>query len=308
MKQVIFVGGTPYSGSTFLHMILANDPKGFACGEVHSLFYPSRSRHLNPVCGCGDGDCDFWYQVREHGVDNLYESIFDLFPEVEFIVDSSKNLFWMRSQTERLRKKGIQARSLLIWKTPLEFAFSCKRRGRLKDWDSVWLNYHRLFFSLIGEWRAVQYRPVTSNTSVLEQVCQYVEIPYFPEKDRFWDKPQHVLFGSHSARLHLYSKDVAQEFVSDGLSEGKVRFHQTIYYEPVEDESLQRVVDEARARSANLDRTEGMLRTYDVAHEAVEPDQFDTLRVAPAYLAARRLRYFARTRIGSLRYTGLGWR
>lgn len=58
-KKVIFIGGTSYSDSTFLDMILANDPSGFSCGEVLALFHPTRSYHIDPLCGCGDRDCDF---------------------------------------------------------------------------------------------------------------------------------------------------------------------------------------------------------------------------------------------------------
>ena len=59
MKKVIFIGGTSYSGSTFFDMILANDPKGFSCGEVNALFNPYRPHHTDPLCGCGDINCDF---------------------------------------------------------------------------------------------------------------------------------------------------------------------------------------------------------------------------------------------------------
>ncbi len=70
-----------------------------------------------------------------------------MFPEVEFIVDSSKDPFWIRSQSENLRRKGIQAKNILIWKTPLEFAYSCQRRDHFEDWDGRWIDYHRRYFS-----------------------------------------------------------------------------------------------------------------------------------------------------------------
>ena len=45
MKQVIFVGSTSYSGSTFFDMTLGNDPTGFSCGEVYAFFHPFRPHH-----------------------------------------------------------------------------------------------------------------------------------------------------------------------------------------------------------------------------------------------------------------------
>src|SRR6266498_3705998 len=90
MKKVIFVGGTSFSGSTFFHLMLANDPKGFALGEIRSVFHPQRPDQINSVCGCGDPACTLWQQIRRNGENHVYETVFDLHPEVEFIVDSSK--------------------------------------------------------------------------------------------------------------------------------------------------------------------------------------------------------------------------
>ena len=45
-RMVIFVGGTSFSGSTLVDMMLANDPAGLSCGEVYAIFYPYRRHHL----------------------------------------------------------------------------------------------------------------------------------------------------------------------------------------------------------------------------------------------------------------------
>lgn len=53
-KTAIFIGGSSYSGSTLLDMMLASGEDGFSAGEVSALFYPYRPHHINPECvnGC----------------------------------------------------------------------------------------------------------------------------------------------------------------------------------------------------------------------------------------------------------------
>ena len=63
-KKVIFVGGTSFSGSTFLDMMLANGEEGFSAGEVYALFYPYRPGHINPQCCCGDPSCTIWKDIK----------------------------------------------------------------------------------------------------------------------------------------------------------------------------------------------------------------------------------------------------
>ncbi|HDH57681.1 MAG TPA: hypothetical protein ENF16_03625, partial [Bacteroidetes bacterium] len=199
MKKVIFIGGTSFSGSTFLDMILANDPRGFSCGEVRALFHPWRPHHFNPECGCGDENCEVWRQVLQNGEKNLYETIFSLF-DVDFILDSSKDLFWIKKQMRYLGKQNVEVKNVLIWKTPLELAYSFKKRGRLKEWKKSWINYHRAYLTLIGPHLAVKYSDLTKDEKALIKICEYLEIPYFAEKIHYWEKTHHTLFGNTSAK------------------------------------------------------------------------------------------------------------
>lgn len=266
MKQVIFIGGTSYSGSTLLDMILAHDPKGFSCGEVRALFHPWRPHHVNPECGCGEETCDVWRQVLQHGEDALYETIFDRF-DADFIVDSSKDLFWMKRQTETLRRKNIDVEHILIWKTPLELAYSFKKRGRLKEWKKSWINYQRAYFALISKYRAIKYSDLTTNESTLEALCDYLEIPHFPDKSQYWLKTHHTLFGNTAAKIHLYSQD-SEKFVKDknelittsaendwNASEN----YRSVYYHMIEDRSLIDFVDRKTHYNSYFEKIEQVL-------------------------------------------------
>jgi len=205
-KKVIFIGGTAYSGSTFLDMVLANAPDGFSCGEVNALFYPYRKHHLNPVCGCGEAACTLWREVKKGGVKRLYQTIFELCPEVNIVVDSSKDPNWIRERSNELREAGISVENILIWKTPEEFFASRSKRGKAKGWEREWVNYHRYYFSQIENWISLPYKQLAASIEVLEQLCNLIGIPFFDGKEEYWNKKHHTLFGNTSAKIHLYDK------------------------------------------------------------------------------------------------------
>ena len=294
MKKVIFVGGTSFSGSTFLDMILANDPRGFSCGEVRALFHPWRPHHINPECGCGDVNCRIWQQVLENGEKNLYKTIFSLF-DVDFILDSSKDLFWIKKQMRYLSRQNLDVKNVLIWKTPLELACSFKKRDRLKEWKKSWINYHRAYLTLIESHMAVKYSDLTQDEKVLIRLCEYLEIPYFPEKTNYWEKTHHTLFGNTSAKIHLYSRDSEKfEKGREKLMHGSGRsdkiasdHHRSVYYDTVKDQSL---IDFVKRE---LDSDENFRRVADVISLNGKADGFihrDKIKVSSMTLNAIKLR------------------
>lgn len=233
MKKVIFVGSTAYSGSTFLDMTLGNDPKGFSIGEAIALFEPVKRHHYAPICGCHNKACRVWSELRKHPPAELYRSIFDKHPEVEFIVDSSKDPLWINDRIRDLKKQGIDYQIALIWKSPLEIAHSFYKRGEYQRWVRSWVNYHRLLYTLQPDnWTTVNYREYTSHPESLRNFCESLGIPYFEGKERFWEKSHHLLFGNHSARKHLLRSH------QDNQRDGAYEDFQKITYKPVTDPEL----------------------------------------------------------------------
>ena len=206
-KKVIFIAGTSYSGSTLLDMILANDPKGFSCGEIIHLFDPFWPEHFDHVCGCGDVKCDVWRRVLKNGADKLHDTIFEIYPDISFITDSSKDPYWIYWRTKELSKKNIQVKNLLIWKTPLELAHSFRKRNRTIDSTEFWESYHRLYFTLIKDWMAVKYSDFVQKRESLEKICEYLGIPYYSSKYQYWDKKHHTKFENISLKINLFEPD-----------------------------------------------------------------------------------------------------
>lgn len=300
MKKVIFVGGTSYSGSTFFDMTLGNDRAGFSVGEVYALFHPYRAHHIEPPCGCGDADCTIWPEVLAAGEGKLYETLFALNPKVEFIVDSSKDPFWIARQVERLEQAGIETRHILIWKTPLELAASFKKRGELETWEKSWVNYYRLYHTLVSGWRSVPYAAYTQDTAVLPAICDYLDIPYFSGKEAYWEKTHHLLFGNASARVHLAQEPASPNGAPVGVDEPLL---QTIYYQAVEDVALKELVDQTMRQSPYMADLVALLEARDVrAAETGEAAMDLSLRMNAADVQLRRVKQALQFGAGRLRY------
>ncbi|HFC54061.1 MAG TPA: hypothetical protein ENJ43_06470 [Gammaproteobacteria bacterium] len=249
-KKVIFIGGTSYSGSTLLDMLLANSPSGFSCGEVYAMFHPFRKHHVDPACGCGDPQCNIWKHLKRQGPKKLYHSIFEMFPEVDCIVDSSKDPMWIRDRSNDLAGSGIAVRNVLIWKTPQEFHQSRKKRHQEHRWESEWINYHRHYFSLVDEWISLPYAELAKSPRTLKILCERLQIPWFEGKEAYWEKRHHTLFGNTSAKIHLYDKEskqfqqCRQELSGQDRNEEKGELdsatpYKEIYYQAPQDDMLQ---------------------------------------------------------------------
>ncbi len=239
MRKVVFIGGSSFSGSTAFHLMIANDACGFACGELHSLFSPTKQAHANRLQDCSAECRRVWREVRKRGPKHAFSAIFDIFPDVTLVVDSSKNPFWIHDQSQILKNRGIDVHHLLIWKSPLEFAHSRKKRNALSGWERAWINYHRLYSSLLPEWRSVAYRELAVNPSeVLQSVCRYLGIIYFDQKPEFWNKPQLHLGGNYSARIHMLDKNEIGKYESKWIGEDRKSTHKSVYYQPVNDSAL----------------------------------------------------------------------
>lgn len=262
-RFVIFIGGSSYSGSTLLDMILSNSPGGFSCGELNALYYPYRRHHLNPECGCGDPRCRIWTTIRKSGPDRAYHSIFEMFPDVTYIVDSSKDPMWIYDRTRALAGSGIGVKNILIWKTPEEFFASRDKRQRQPGWERAWLNYHRLYFRLIREWRSIAYRELATDPSALKKLCQALGVPCSEGQSRYWDKTHHTLFGNTSAKIHLYNEasekfrecetELSQQKSPDAtMVQGSTPVHRAVYYRPADSGFSVPGVSEAARQVAGL--------------------------------------------------------
>ena len=302
MKQVIFIGGTSYSGTTLLELTLGNDKHGFSCGEVRDYFHPTERHHFNNLCSCGDKNCSLWDKIKFNGEVNLYETIFNIYPEVKFITDSSKDPFWIEKQCKNLESKGIKTTNILIWKSPEEIAASYYKRGRLEEWHIRWIRYHRLYCTLINNWRSVKCSDFINNSLALEKICNYADIPYFPEKREYRELKSHMLFGNTSAKIELYSEESDTrkkmrnelEFKNDGMKTlendlGKVNEH----------------IKKIKNKNNFVKEIEEILESRDIFNNAVNFKSEVNIRMSLFEKSWRVLKRRMRLGIGKIKYKAL---
>jgi len=318
-KKVIFVGGTSYSGSTFFHLTLANDPAGFGAGEIRHLFRPTKERFIRDTwtCGCGDPACTVWQRVKQRGEAHLYESIFELNPEVDFVVDASKNVVWVDEQSERLARQGFEVYHVVIWKTLLEYAHSLQKRNRLDNEGELanWPRYHRTYYSFVEDWRSVKYANYTHDqANTLQAVCAHLGIPYFEGKERFWEKRHHVLGGNLSSRIHLYSKDSDKYADVRRRAEGTRELgtaeshHRRVYYEEPNEDALHSYIAALRQQAPYIDQIEAMLTAYDIAGPTAPRREWPELQLSSSEIRLRQLRQYTKDQVGRIRYAFRGSR
>lgn len=303
MKKVIFIGGTSYSGSTLLDLILSNSPSGFSCGEVCAFFYPYREHHVKPLCGCGNPDCQVWRTIKNSGLKNLYTTIFKLFPKVDFIVDSSKDPLWISDRTSELREQGIDVRNILIWKSPVEFYHSRAKRNKEKGWQKEWTRYHKLYFRMIKEWYSIRYIDLVSRAESIRKASAYLGIEYFEGKEKFWNKTQHSLFGNTSAKIHLYRRGSGNYQTYKRENESRIRNpnntgetpHQAVYYEDPSVDNAGIIINKVMRNIETLLMTTGAERNAMHPEVKVEYAKLQSMSFYEYYSRGKRaiVRYFS---------------
>jgi hypothetical protein len=192
---------------------------------------------------------------------------------------------------------------VLIWKTPLEFAHSSKKRKRPYRWDVEWVNYHRLYASLIKAWRSVRYVDMASHAGdLLPAVCHYLGLPYFASKQEYWNKTHHALGGNRSARFHLYPPSVAHEVLAPTFDSSRMSLYRRIYYTGIHDADLEAQVKAVTERSSYFSKITQLLDKSDIT--ATQHDWYDprTVMLPLPVLALKRLKNAVGSLLGRYKF------
>jgi hypothetical protein len=308
VRKVVFVGGTSFSGSTFFHLALANSRTAFACGEIRWLFHPHNMGHVDQFNRADPGENEIWNDVRKNDEKEVYRTIFEKRSDVEVIVDSSKNPFWIERQSRYLAEQGIGVENVLIWKTPLEYAISCNKRHRFDLWYDEWRNYHKLYSSVVRDWCSVRYRDIVGSTETLAKVCHRMGVPFEFGQEQFWNKKHYAFGGNQSAKFHLMDIEKAKNVYENPAlkREAMVDGYRKIRYSTVVDEEMKSIVSAQVESEPEFARVAGMLRSRDVLSEGSERvGEAGDIRYPAVTVGLKRLKYritnsFYRRRYGKL--------
>jgi len=236
-KKVIFIASAAYSGSTMLDMMLSNRPDGFSVGEVVALFRPHRPHHFGAECGCGSPSCRIWKNVLKEGEHNVYQTLFGSFPDLRFIVDSSKHPFWIEKQSKNALRQGFDVVHVLLWKEPGAFAHSMLKRQQ-PHWRKHWIRYYHQYASILAKlgsrisFHSLSYETLARNPEAcLEKLCGGVGISKKLNQAEFWNKQHHALFGNDSAKVHLTNRTEVGRGIRQGEITKRDSNHRSIYFD-----------------------------------------------------------------------------
>lgn len=208
MKTIINIFGAGRSGTTMLDLMLGNDDRSFSLGEVHAWFRPYREHHFKIICSCGEDPCPYWSDIQHLDEKNFHTKSFDLL-KVDYLIDSSKNLNWGIDNNLWVRKNGLKAFNILLYKTPVNYVYSIwKRTGDIDMALNRYINYYKHFLQTNLSFISIQFEQLTEEPEyVLEAICQITGQHYFSDKKKFWTKQHHHAFGSLGTRKQVEDKN-----------------------------------------------------------------------------------------------------
>ena len=289
-KKIIFIGGVSYSGTTLLDMILGHDTHGFSGGEIQGVFLNKEGFD----CACKKDICDIWNSIKKSGYKNVYDNIFKMLPEIKFIVDSSKSIYWIEHNSNVVSYPHVH---LLIFKSPVESAFSFKKRGKLHNWEQEWVNYHLSYFNLFTNWTAIAYSKLVHSSKHLENLCKSLDIPYFLNKHKYWLKQHHTIGGNLSTKIHTFNNDQFNAAVKKlhnsipdySFCQNKI---QSLYYDNIDNKTFQYVTERKKINPIISDIETVLQLKQDFAKEAdLEASRLIKKLPSPPVSFYKRFRY-----------------
>lgn len=223
MNQLVMIIGASHSGTTLLDLMLGNHPETFSCGEVYAYFRPWRKHHYYAKCGCGKDPCPVWDKLMAVPEDGFHQAAASL-PGINHVVDSSKDLSWVLKSSEWARRSGMHVRHVVIWKEPIQLAYShWKRKQPLNSFRHDFLVYYGRFLKLGLPFVSVNFDTLVSNPAeTIRKLCELVGLPWREGQEEFWNKEHHQLFGAASTGQQASAgnsrietrKDYPEQFLS----------------------------------------------------------------------------------------------
>ena len=270
MRTLITISSISHSGSTMLDLMLGNASDAFSCGEVSAWFRPWRTHHFKIDCACKQDPCPIWENLIGLPEHSVHASICNQLGVI-FVIDSSKNLVWYIDTQVWARNHGLKTVNILLWKNPIDLAFSSWKRGATVDhWRRAFITYYNRALSLDIPSFSVNFNELASEPqSKLAEICAAIGMPYFYGKEDFWMKQHHHLFGAAGTRKQVEAKN--------SIIKKKVAYHPDFQknLEKIEnqikaDRQVQKIIGELRKLDVSI-RQEGSNTAQHVVRREVLP-------------------------------------
>jgi hypothetical protein len=196
-RNLIMVLGASHSGTTMLDLMLGNHDETFSTGEVWAHFRPCLVHHFSLECRCGEIPCPVWKNFEGVNETGFHKTVLEL-ANINSIVDSSKDLSWAIDSAKWAQTNDIRVRNVVIWKEPIELAFSHWKRGRsVATFRHDFLTYYERFLNLGFPFVSVRFSSLVGDpTNSIRKLCEITGLPWHEQQEEFWSKEHHHLFGA----------------------------------------------------------------------------------------------------------------
>lgn len=226
-----------------LGLMLASGAEAASCGEASSWFRVARYRsgasvpeEFKPLRNVDERF--FHRKLMEHN-------------NVRFAVDSSKDIDWVIDHTRWAPETELRVFNILIWKSPVDIAFSWWKRGNYDRWRSYYLRYHYQLLHSGLDFYTVNYDTLVNDPSgTLQSLCALTGLPYFEGKEFFW-RYSHTLMGTNSTGVRNQLRMRTSEFKKPTITKEFAPLARNIAGSSVKDRRLQRMLEALRQRDAS---------------------------------------------------------
>ena len=190
------IGGCNRSGTTILNLIIANDPRGMALGEIGNLFKPHLKEHAIKLQELEKDP--IWKQILAGGPKMLCKNLIKFFPEIDYFVDSTKLPEWYQFQMNN--NPGLDFKNIVSFKHPEDQLKSLLKRYSTANWERIIENYHQRYFYTLPDFRSISLPALLKTKSSLKVLCDYLEMPYSEDKLEYWNRTHPNFFGSDTIK------------------------------------------------------------------------------------------------------------
>jgi len=208
--RVCFIAGAGHSGSTLLGLLLGSHSQGFYGGEMaKSRFLQDPAKPLRKrVCKFCGPECPVWGDFWPQGDRPIHRQLADRVQR-PLIIDSTKNLDWIQTNLEALAAAGTQGFLIFLQRDGRAVVNSRRRKypeqpfgSIVEEWMTQIQKTQAFFAAATVPKIALRYEQLATQPQViLQELCQFLQLPWEPTMVDFYRGDHHVLGGNNGTQF-----------------------------------------------------------------------------------------------------------
>lgn len=203
-QKVIFICGAPHSGSTLLGLILGSHTQCFYAGEANKVkFLNSEDQQPDRYCKICGPDCTIWSDFLYEENMNTYQWLSEKTLKLN-IIDSTKNLDWVKSQIFKLKNSNFQIYLIYLLRDGRAVINSRLRKYKnsepqdiIDEWINHMENTDTFYQNFSYHKKKVHYEELAINPDkIVKELCPFLGISYEAEMLKYYNHQHHPLGGN----------------------------------------------------------------------------------------------------------------